>query len=187
MMAPGMDWNVLRVPPSRERLAGVAVSRLGAVIFLPGYRQWQRQNWRSKRLTLREYPLAAGYLFIGWAHRQHVPWKKVLDLDLVQGVLMRHTRTVTDDGREVWRREPCKLPPAWRMGTGFENLVDEPPPPPSHGFEVGDAVLITHGAFDRYPAKCVAIEGIHARVLYQLFGSEREITIPAAMAIKAQA
>lgn len=173
------NWHVLRVAPGRERLGAVALQRVGAEAFLPGRRDWERKHWRSKKRILREHPLSAGYVFAGW--HGWIDWQRVLDLDLVQGVLMETKRQIID-GREAWRREPYRLPLGWRgiewrHAGGMENLLDNRPPPPiEHEIQPGDQVIVTSEVFDRYPAKCLAIEGQHARVLMDFFGG-REVRV----------
>lgn len=189
-----LAWYVLRVVAGRERAAAAAVARiaepLGGEVFLPGSRTWRRRSRRDQRRVRVEQTLAAGYLFVSLPG--FVSWKRITDLDLVDGVLCRTVRDAGagSGGRDLWRREPCPLPASWRAGLGFDNLLapaDAPPDWDAHDYNPGDPVLITHDAFDRCPGKCLAIEGAHARVLVQLFGAEREMTIPAAMAVKARA
>lgn len=175
-------WHVLRVAPGRERAAAAALHRVGAEPFLPGRRDWERKHWRTKKLVLREHPLSAGYVFAGW--RGWINWPRVLELDLVQGVLMETKRQVSG-GRETWAREPYRLPLGWRGlewrghdgRAGIVNLLEAAPPPPiEHEIQPGDDVIVTSEIFDRYPAKCIAIEGQHARVLMDFFGG-REVRV----------
>lgn len=188
-------WYVLTVRAGMERAAVAAVQRVGAEVFLPAEQRWVRAHRRrrgARRKEARLYVSLPGYLFV------HMPdwlaagrgWDDILDLDLVHGVVMRHVCVDAVGPRRVWKREPFRLPPAWRLGGWLDGRVDlaaldaaVAPAEPVYDIATGDAVIVTHEAFDRYPGKVVGIETKDgqaiARVLMAFLGAEREIRVPA--------
>ncbi len=95
-------------------------------------------------------------------------------------------------------REPLEIGGSWWRtvhtlgafaGSEYENLADAAPA--EHGADpdrvvVGDQVIVTHAAFDRYPGKCVAITGEQAVILMKFFGSERRVPAPLSALVKAE-
>ncbi len=157
---------------------------------MPGERHWVRADRKQRnRMTKRAFVSYPGYVFAAW--RAHaLVWDRVLDLDLVSGVIMKHRQT--SRGLE---REPFLLPPWWRywkagdrMLKDLENLVEtaEEGEAPPADFAAGDDVVITMDAFERHPAKCVFVNSEIARVVLEILGSQRMVDVPIGLAMKAQ-
>ncbi len=192
------DWFILTVRPGMERAAVAAVSRFGWDAFLPGYlktvlkHSHQRGGKKNGQREQRLFPSWPGYLWVGADKRRQGSktqgWEKILELEIVTGVISVWREA--EPGR--WERHPLKLPRVWRAWRELRDVEDiafrealqgEAPPV---DYTPGDEVLITNKVFFQFRAKCVFLdaEGRTARVILQMLGSQREVTIAADEAMR---
>lgn len=188
-----LRWYVLTARAGTERATALAVKRVGADgLFVPGVGRWVRKSRhvRGRSTHVRKiFPALPGYVFAGFADYvlNTRGWDPVLELDLVQGVI--HETTAAG-------RRPLEIGGDWRRAirdmailSQFENLVTAKDPEQGEDpdkIAVGDQVVVTHAAFDRYPGKCVQINGDVATVLMHFFGAERRVPAPLAALVRAE-
>jgi transcription antitermination factor NusG len=171
-------WFAVTTPPLKERLAALSLQPVAAEVRVPMEQRTVRRHRRAKGSRKISLPILAGYVFVGFAQPpSREDWQAVL--------ARHHVRKV------IGMREGQVLP--MREGDGWEarmdlSRLDVPDLEAERWFYApGDDVLVTAGAFDSVPARCVeVINASQAKVLLQMFGSTMEMTIPYRAAIRSQ-
>lgn len=185
-------WFVLRVRPNRDFKAAAALQERGLVTALP-YEWRNRRRSRHTRSTM-QFPIAtiAGYLPTGFPTAVP-PWRRLFEdpelRQLVSGVVC-----ITNDGSPTLMRSKAMV----RLQTAYgSDLYDLPPKsrgasPEGEALKEGDQARIgqwvshwapsenefEEGGFAGKVVTIQAIKGEAARVVLQMFGADREVTVP---------
>lgn len=191
-----LDWFVLRVTGGREIDTCETLGERRLAAITPREREWRNRSRYTKRKKLFEYASLPGYVFVGFETGiapQDQPWGHILDIATVQGVLCGVTPR-DDGGRRVWAKAPLRLSPGERAQIG-KMIAEQIELPdfdqvakgngPSTQFKPDEEVIITHGAWDRFPAKCIRATNTHVRVALEMFAALREIDVPVDSVIRA--
>lgn len=168
-MPSGKAWNVLTTEPRFEFDVAESLDKLDHEVYVPMRRDFRQINRYSKRKVLRNFALMPGYVFI--APHSDVEWYEVLGV--------RHVRRVI-----AINRKPMYVFPA-EMNALIEREKDgeftawdsERFMRSGHEFTIGDKVEIVIGPLTGCKAKVEEINEATARVLTEMFGSDRLVEV----------
>lgn len=163
-------WFAFRVKPQTERKVAQQLRWQGMKAVVPVFRAWRRINRYAKTKTPRERPIMPGYIWVGFVG--DVPWWRLLGREDVFSVVSfagvpacmdrsQVARMLADERRGVYADSDD-----WRnMRSGFE-------------YKVGETVEFEAQGFEGFTGKVVHLNARDARILFEMFGAEREITVP---------
>ena len=164
------SWFVLCVPPQREFVVEILLSRTGFAIFIPTKREFKFANMAARRRgrkTEMTLPIMPRYVFMGM--NDHTPgWYGALRFKVITGI-------IGFDGQPYeMPNEPLRKL-MWQHNSGEFNAPLHHRYMQTHReFEEGDDVITDDGLFE---GKVVQISGNMAKVFIEMFGQYREVSI----------
>lgn len=166
----GLAWYALRVAPGAEFLAADRLSSMGVPTACPLRVEYRRRSRHARTREPMTFPLLAGYLFAAVGERD---WRPVMSQRHVYGVVGADGRpsvVATAELVSLCRRSAAGAFSAAEyqrnMRTGRE-------------FKVGDRVEVFGAglALDGWVFEVSALHGDTARVVMQMLGGEREVSV----------
>ncbi|GLI23472.1 transcription antitermination factor NusG [Xanthobacter flavus] len=167
--AGDLEWYVIRVAPQKEFVVQELLSRKGIVTYCPSDSRWRRKTRFQKAKQLIPYPLMPSYVFAGFV--PGVPaWLDLFSIGPVLGCVGVHgePRRVRPEGMK-------KLIGSYR--NGLVRPDEEQFMKTWREYKRGDLVRISQGPFEGIVVPVVEVKGPNAKILLQMFGSEREEAI----------
>lgn len=158
-------WYCLRTAPQREFAVEEILKKKGLQAFCPVKVAWKRVG-PKKRRTPYSYPMVPRYVFVACEN----PWHDVLHKPWCRNV----SGVVTIDGRAGVVR-PAEMDRLARMSG---NAIPTNTTSIHRSFAPGDRVEIVSGPYQGWLVPIESIKGEAAKVLLNMFGSERPIEIP---------
>jgi len=187
-----LKWFALRVSPQKEKIATIMLRHKGFDVRLPVEEKWRKANRFTKQRRKVSFPLAYGYIFVGFGKGREVPWHDILNLHFVKGVigyqgrpfeLSRYMRP------KDLRTSSSRTDADWLAGVCQDSEFTARPEQRgqrTYGeFAEGDVVQLVTGGFDGFRGKVISVSEADAVILLTMFGGEREVKISPDMAVKA--
>ena len=160
---PGARWYAVQAE-YRMPESGIAqrIENLGFGVFLPLVAVKRRRGTKREIVNVAMFP---SYLFARFDTATE-QWRKIAHA--------RGVRRIFGSGPE----RPIPVPEhsmAWMMARGYDKPISEDPRPSliAHGAQV----KILRGAFADHQGVCVMSGGDRVRLLLDVFGAKREVTV----------
>lgn len=188
-------WFGLCVTAQKEFRAAQMIRDNGIVTFVATEYRWRQRGGGDRRRIRAPYPFLPGYVFVGFDDHD-IPWHLVFGC--YQARVVRHRRT-----QPTWRRNdlvhsilgafgmPQRIPHAV-MEYLFKRTakLDEAVTSSNmfRTFKVGDLIRLAdreYEAFAEWSFPVTEIVDDRVKVLMEMFGSRREITVPMASVVAA--
>lgn len=158
-----MTYFAFRVPPQKEFATVEALKRRGFSAAVPFEVRFLRRHGRKRQKIERPYPLLIGYVIVDM--QEPFPWGAIFRLDLIKSVV-------------GFGGVPAPLNPeqTQRMiglsGQQFPNRRNT-----RRSLAKGDLAYLNGHGYSEFPVKVEGIEGERAKVMLELFGTEREVMV----------
>lgn len=170
--ASELIWYVIRVKPGQEFSTTVLINRMGFRPFTPIESRYRASSGRARRngKVLTDYPIAPGYLFVGF--RQVIPpWLTLFQSSAVLGVVgcdgkpSRVSLPVICEWIDKVAQKHFTAPDCQKwMQTRKE-------------YGVGDVCEIAEGPFEGQRVRVDDISGNAAKVMIEIFGGKTRVDI----------
>lgn len=160
-----MNWFALRTAPQREFAVEQILKRYELSAFVPVETKWKRVG-AKKRRTPFSYPMLPRYLFVAC----DCPYEDILYRPWCRNV----SGVVSFDGRPAIIRQDAIQRLAKMSGAAIPTSATSV----HRSFAPGDRVEIVSGPYQGWLVPIESIRGDAAKVLLNMFGSERPIEIP---------
>lgn len=143
------------------------------------YRHRSRYTKGKKKKILREYPVAAGYIFVGFKTGERIRWHDLLSPNYVIGILGTNGTPIRARGREVvamFKAEKAGRYDAPEVQRDMHTKLE---------FAKGDMVEIIDDSFAGYCGKVIEINAEGSAIVeLPFFGSLRPTKVPTRSVIK---
>lgn len=175
-----LRWFALRTGPQEEQLAIRILRRQDLLVSLPVEERYRKENRYKKGKVAKQYPIMPGYILIGWGPGP-IPWWSALRFRIIKGVISITPPPSKDD------RYPAPIPSEIPHMQANRMLEKDVLTAPSFykfqrtwgEYNPGDEVRVVAGAYEGWQTKVIAVSGREAKILLPLFGSDKEVTVPA--------
>jgi transcription antitermination factor NusG len=159
-------WRKVKGTGTRVFLPEHLMKRAGFEVFLPVKKVLRIKNRFTKEKHLVTVPLLADWMFVGLPIVEgEYGWKKLMELDVVVGVMGTGGRPIQMSDATVMRLMRqyggYSLPPA-----ATERILAR------YNFKVGQVARVLDGPFEGLECKVVGLSGVSANVLINIFGRE---------------
>lgn len=164
-------WRKVKGTGARVFLSEHLIRRAGFEVFLPVKKVWRIKNRFTKEKHLVAVPLLADWLFVGlplaaYAGGLHVAgWKRLMDLDVVAGVMGTGGRPIKLSDASMSRLMRQFGQP--RVEAGLRRRIAA-----GRVIGAGDCAKIVDGPFESFACRVIDIDGDSAKVILNLFGRE---------------
>ncbi len=189
---PPLQWYAVRIATRQRRLkhrhpdeperqpftTQHLLECQGFATFMPRYSVFRQRSKYRRLKEARFYPLLVGWIFVGWTLGMN-RWRELFDTAGVVAVAgangqpYRLTQERIDELMRKW--EPQRYA-AHKREKWMRTYREYAP---------GDTVKLVDAPFDGFEGRVVAVKGRHARVLLNLLGVEREVTVDAMSVVAA--
>ncbi len=176
-----LNWYLFRVRTNKERNVCARIEQAGYTAAMPEVTRRVRQSRHSKARVDRSYPGLKSYVLIGFDPRYPAPFRKIIDMPFVVGVVgfdSFASRLKSDQVFDFLNNG------AWDKRS-IEALIQEWEP----DYVDGDTVKLRGAGFDGVAGRVVHMDRRlkRARVAVPFLGSEREMEVPLDAAYKYEA
>jgi transcription antitermination factor NusG len=165
------SWRKVKGTGNRVFLPEHLMKRAGFEVFLPVKKVLRFKNRFTKEKHLVSVPLLADWMFVGLPiveteYGRGVPgWKKLMELDVVAGVMGTGGRPIQMSDSTVMRL--MRQFSSGRVPSEVKRRVAA-----RRVFGVGDVAKVVHGPFEDFDFKIVEVGDSSAKGVVNLFGRD---------------
>lgn len=169
-------WRTVNGTGTRVFLPEHLIKRAGFEVFLPVKKVWRIKNRFTKEKHLVAVPLLADWMFVGLPvvegeYGRGVPgWKKLMELDVVAGVMGTGGRPIQMSDAAVMRL--MRQYGARNLSSAVtERILSR------YQFNVGQVARVVDGPFEDFDFRIEEIDGASAKGFVNIFGRETPLTL----------
>lgn len=167
-------WFLAKVPSGKEFVAERILDDAGLLVFVPIEERYRKANRTVREKKTIRVALIPGYVLVAMppVALSQMPWMRLFRFRLVAGVVGRDglpSRVPAREAREMIRRHCAGefMPPSF-----YKHMRSY------REFQVGDTVEVLEGPFEGNVFEVTAIKGQNAQMVVDIFGGQREVTVP---------
>ena len=170
------NWYLFGVRTNYERPVCRRLEEAGFTAAVPEVIRMIRRRNRKAR-EQRTYPALKSYVLVGFLRGEPVPFRRVLDMPFVRGVVGFDTFAARLSSQQVY---DFLSNPRWDKRS-VDSLIKDFEP----DYTVNDIVRLEGAGFDGVRGRVVRMDTRRASVVVPFLGAEREIEVPVECAWKA--
>ena len=155
-------WFAFGVSPQREMRVLAKLTSCGHMAFVPVQLEEKRVGRHGKRMATR--PAVPGYVFVGFAPRQRIPWRRLRDVDGLRAPIGPFGN-------------PSKIRPNEIEGISEYSGSSTTSQAPTQ-IRAGGKAKVLAGPFAGFVADVEKVTKKRAKVSVQLFGRPSPVEIP---------